>query len=355
MQDLYFLTRTNPRVMDLLNVTHIVGGWHGTAATRYASLDVSADVEEKTLPLDGVGPISTVTLASRLLDAREVPQATPVATITLEADGGPPTILTVRAGIESAEWAWDHPLERRPSHDRAAIVRSWPVTGQGFSAHDYGATWRLPRPSSPTRARLRYLLPSGTLAVSGLRLDATELATRATRFRPVHRLVEENRDALPRAFFVPRVRMIDDRAQRLALMERFDPEALAILSGPIAPPDLASLAGAEPLQPDERVTIVRASWNAVDIRATARRPRLLVVSETWDRWWRATDNGRLVPILVVDHALRGVVLGPGPHEVAFRFRYPVFDAALVLTLAGWVAVAAVLLWPRRRAAGRNSP
>jgi hypothetical protein len=350
LEDLYFLTRKNPRVLDLLNVTHIVGNRHGTAVTRYATLDVSADVGEKTIPLDGVGPVSTVTLASRMLDAREVPQATPVATITLEGDGGPPTILAVRAGIESAEWAWDHPVERRPAHDRAAIVRSWPVTGHGFSAHDYGVTWRLPRPASPTRARLRYLLPSGTLAVSGLRLDATELATRATRFRPVHRLVEENRDALPRAFFVPRVRVIEDRTQRLALMERFDPEALAILSEPLAPAALAALAGAEPVQPDERVTIVRATWNAVDIRATASRPRLLVVSETWSRWWRATDNGRPVPTLVVDHALRGIVLGPGPHEVAFRFRYPVFDVALVLTLAGWVAVAGVLLWHRRRAA-----
>ncbi len=78
-----------------------------------------------------------------------------------------------------------------------------------------------------------------------------------------------------------------------------------------------------------------------------------MLSDTWDRWWRATDNGRPAPILVVDHALRGVVVGPGPHAGAFRFRYPVFDVALGLTLAGWAGVAAVRLWPRRP--GKTAP
>lgn len=92
----------------------------------------------------------------------------------------------------------------------------------------------------------------------------------------------------------------------------------------------------------------RARWNEVRIQATAGRPRLLVVGETWNRWWSAEDNGRPVPTLVVDHALRGVVLGPGEHDVVFRFRYPIFTAAVVLTLAGWMGLGAVLLAGRFR-------
>src|SRR5262249_21283814 len=94
VQDLGFLARTNPRGIDLLNVRYHLGGVRGPAVTRYASLDVSADVGEKTLPLDAPGSVASVSLVSRMLDARDVTQATPVATITLESDGRPPTVLT---------------------------------------------------------------------------------------------------------------------------------------------------------------------------------------------------------------------------------------------------------------------
>ncbi len=46
---------------------------------------------------------------------------------------------------------------------------------------------------------------------------------------------------------------------------------------------------------------------------------------------------------------RGVVLGPGPHEVVFSFRYPIFYVGLGLTAAGWAGVAVILRRSRRRA------
>ena len=118
----------------------------------------------------------------------------------------------------------------------------------------------------------------------------------------------------------------------------------------------AIIRDAATVAPGEQVRVRRARWNEVRVQATATRPRLLVVSETWDAWWSAEDNGRPVPTLVADHALRGVVLGPGDHEVVFRFRYPVFTAAAVLTLAGWLGLGAVLVAPRlrRRAAEKEA-
>jgi hypothetical protein len=348
VQDLYFLTAVNPRIIDLLNVRYVVGGKHRTGPTKYATLDVTADVPEKVIPLEALPPVRAVTLVSRMTDARAVGQGTTVATVALEFPDGPSLTLPVRAGIESAEWAWDHPLEAPPAHDRAHVVRTWPVRGHGFVAHDYGATWKLEEQRPPSRLRLQYRLDRGGLTVSSLRLGAVEVATLPTRFRPVHRLVEENRHALPRAFFVPALRIVPDRSARLDLMERFDPEAVALVSAPPAGVDLAALTTPAPLEPGERVRVRRARWNEVRVQATAGRPRLLVVSETWDRWWEAQDNGRPVPTLAVDHALRGVVLGPGDHDVVFRFRYPVFTAAAALTLAGWAALGAVFLAPRLR-------
>ncbi len=346
VQDLFFLTDKNPRIVDLLNVKYVLGGKHRTALTKYSSLDVSADVPEKALPVDTPGTVSAVTLVSAMGDARQVPNGMPVATITLEGEGRA-TSLTVRAGIESAEWAWDHPFEPRPAHGRGAVARSWTVPGHGFTAHEYQASWRLSRPLQPTRVRLRYLLARGSLTVRSLRLGGTDLAALASRFRPVHRLVEENRYALPRAFFVPAIRVVPDRAGRLALMERFDPEAEALVNR--LPPgiDPALLTTSVPLEPGERAAVVASRFDRIEIQAAAARPRLLVVSDTWSRWWRATDNGRPVPILVADHALRGVVLGPGTHHLVFEFGYPIFWIAAGITLGGWLGIVAIAVTRHR--------
>src|SRR5207249_10563388 len=129
----------------------------------------------------------------------------------------------------------------------------------------YGRTWRLDRPVHPRRLRRRYLVPRGSLAVSGLRLATAELTTLPTRFRPVHRLVEENRHVLPRAFLVPAVRVVNDRARRLALMERFDPVREALVSR--APPgvDLSPLIVLNPLEPGEQATVVRQRFDRIEI------------------------------------------------------------------------------------------
>jgi hypothetical protein len=265
----------------------------------------------------------------------------------------------VRAGIESAEWAWDHPVEPQPRHERGSVVQSWPATtlgveGLAFQGHTYGATWRLDRPIRPSRVRLRYLLPQGSLALSSLRLDTTELTTLSTRFRQVHRFIEENRHVLPRAYLEPAVSFVPERAQRLARLEQFDPEREALVSGVPPDIDLGPLARPAPLEPGEQATLLRAAFDRVEVQARVVRPRLLVVSETWSRWWRATDNGRPVPILVANNALRGVVLGPGPHDIVFEFRYPIFPVALSITVAGWVAVAATAVLCVRTTGSRRT-
>jgi hypothetical protein len=361
VQDLFFLSAKNPRILDMLSVKYIVGGKRGPMVTKYPNLDVTALVPDKDLAIDLPEPIRTVTLASRLADGRALRQGTPVATIAFDVPGGSVT-LTVRAGIESAEWAWDYPFGPRPPHERAAVVDSWPARalGQGgvafegvpFEGHNYGATWRLERPVRPSRVRLRYLLPQGALGVSSLRLDAIELTTFPTRFRPVHRLIEENVHVLPRAYLVPSVRVAPDRAQRLAHMERFDPEREALVSG--VPAGVDPPARSTPLEPGEQATLVRVAFDRVEVHARAAQPRLLVVSDTWSRWWRATDNGRPVSILVANHALRGIVLGPGTHNVVFEFWYPIFPVALSLTVTGWVAVAATAAIRRRSVRTRGS-
>ncbi len=85
-------------------------------------------------------------------------------------------------------------------------------------------------------------------------------------------------------------------------------------------------------------------------------PAFLILSHTYDRRWRAWGNGRPVPILRADHALRGVPLGPRRHVVEFRYGQPAFWLALAITGGTALALAAggVLGWRRRRGAAEGA-
>ena len=102
---------------------------------------------------------------------------------------------------------------------------------------------------------------------------------------------------LPRAYLAPAVSFVPERAQRLARLERFDPEREALVSGVPADVDLRPLERSTPREPGEQATVLRAAFDRIEVQARVVQPRLLVVSDTWSRWWRATDNERPVPIL----------------------------------------------------------
>jgi hypothetical protein len=77
---------------------------------------------------------------------------------------------------------------------------------------------------------------------------------------------------------------------------------------------------------------------------------IAVLTDQWYPGWTAALDGRDVPILRVDAALRGVVIGPGPHRIEFRYRprWPFQGLATVaVTLALIMLVATA---PRRRTA-----
>jgi uncharacterized membrane protein YfhO len=96
------------------------------------------------------------------------------------------------------------------------------------------------------------------------------------------------------------------------------------------------------------VTITGYTPNRVMLHAATDTPALLILSDTFYPGWKAFDNGREIPVLRVNHTLRGISLGPGDHTVSFVFR-PVslmIGAGLsLLTIAGVVII--VVLKKRR--------
>ena len=200
----------------------------------------------------------------------------------------------------------------------------------------------LPNENALDLLNTRYIVARGTL-------PGTEPVYRGEQTGLV---VLENPDALPRAFLVGEVEVIEDEE---AVWERirsdaFDPRETAILSEPLqfelAPIDSGGTARVEMESYSPREIV----WN-VETDA----PRLLVASEIYyPAGWKAYVDGEEVPIRRANHLLRAVPVPEGNHRVEMRFdpashRAGVWISGITaLIVYGLAIVLAALPWYRRR-------
>ncbi len=112
-----------------------------------------------------------VRIASFLAGAIEVPQGEIVAECVARLASGREIWLPIRAGVHTAEWAWERPDVRAAvRHQRAPILRSFPVR-DGFEGHQYLGVLRLPGRFAVVGLRFRAWpgAPPLTLLQAGLR------------------------------------------------------------------------------------------------------------------------------------------------------------------------------------------
>jgi len=156
--------------------------------------------------------------------------------------------------------------------------------------------------------------------------------------------VFENPSALPRAFFVDSVAVVADADAAIAAVRQleFSPRTTAILSEP--PPD-----GVDPLEltgaaPDSgAVSVALDRYTPDEIVWTVRsdRPRLFVASEMYyPAGWTAQVDDADVPIVRVDHLLRGVPVPAGEHIVTMQFRPETHRQSVLIS---WIATLLVYL------------
>lgn len=172
-------------------------------------------------------------------------------------------------------------------------------------------------------ANIRYL-------VAGVELQSPLL-------REVYRgsaLVYENPLALPRAYLVGNVVVTDEPDGALELMKRpgFDPRTTAVVNSeePLPLP-------ATPLE--SSAELVEYTPDRVVVRTEQNREALLVLADNFYKGWVAEVDGEEVPILRTNHALRGVTVGPGAHEVVFTYRPEDLYRGLAVYLVGLALLA----------------
>jgi O-antigen/teichoic acid export membrane protein len=169
--------------------------------------------------------------------------------------------------------------------------------------------------------------------------------------------VYENTDAMPRAWLVNEVQVIEDRDQLLDALGSFDPFSEVLLE---RPPSLDIWASLEPGRRIHRPSIVvrkdTETRNSLEIEVVgAPSGGMLVVSEGWFPGWRAwvdaagSDAPVEVPVYRANGALRAIPVPPGLSTVRLQYfpmsikvgLYTSFLGIILLLLAG-----AYALWQR---------
>ncbi len=139
-----------------------------------------------------------------------------------------------------------------------------------------------------------------------------------------------NSNVLERPFVPRRVETVAEskaRVEKLA-SPQFDPRDVAYLEEPV------DLPGACRGQAD----IVSEIPTRVTVALRMETPGLVVLADRWDKGWRATYNGRPVPILRANHAFRGVVVPAGSGTLEFQYKPASFTWGLSLAALGGVAL-----------------
>jgi hypothetical protein len=145
--------------------------------------------------------------------------------------------------------------------------------------------------------------------------------------------VWENPQALPRVFVPRRVVVITNdsvRVQKLVSPE-FNPREVAYVESPV------SISGTC----QGAAEIVDEVPTRISVRARMETPGLVVLSDLWDRGWQAYSDGKRVPVLRANHAVRGVVVPAGSHKLEFRYESASFVWGL---MSAGLSAAILLIW-----------
>jgi hypothetical protein len=163
---------------------------------------------------------------------------------------------------------------------------------------------------------------------------------------PLRHLVITSLDALPRAIVVPEaIRLPASAAMSAVLDSSFDAGKTAIVES------TESLARRPGWKTGSASVRLRArETGRLELSARLPDDAVLVVSESYEKGWRATVDGRPARIFRANAAFLGVRLTRGEHVVRFEYRPRGLVGGLALAAVGAFAL---VVWAKRLPAEKN--
>ena len=315
-----------------------------------------------------------VALLTSLSWSEDVPEGALVARVRLRSREGDEFEFALRAGTDTAEWAFDRPdIRARVRHRRPAPARSEPVEDaeRRYEGHAYAASLALPRRVALSGGEIEVLaderwpeLQLGVFRVSLLdEGSGAALAVTRERFRvePANarrtnagrwRLaaqtnyvdIYENTQVLPRAWLAAEARALGGdealaviRAGRLPGGARWEPLRTALVeTEPPAPLGTGGGGSAE-------VALYEA--NRVEVKCDAKAPSILVLADNHYPGWTAYVDGRAAEVLRVNYGQRGVYVPEGVHLIRFVYRPNSLLVGLAVSFLTGAALCLVSLSP----------
>jgi hypothetical protein len=155
--------------------------------------------------------------------------------------------------------------------------------------------------------------------------------------------IYRNEAALPRAFVVHRVIVVQDQEGAWARIHQpdFDPASAVVLEGG-QPLEIQPVAG-------DRVEVTAYESDRVVLEVDAEADGYLFLSDPFYPGWRAEIDGTPAEILRANYAFRAIALPAGSHRVTMTFQPATWTVGLgVSVLAGLlIIVAAGVAFARR--------
>ena len=149
-----------------------------------------------------------------------------------------------------------------------------------------------------------------------------------------------NATMLPRAWFVTRWEAVPESLALARMLDpAFDPRKVAL----VQTEGVSDGGSADSAIPFAEARELERGYNRQVYTVEAPSEGVLVLSEVWFPHWRVRVDGREVPLWRVNHALRGVKLGPGRHEIEFSYHSPWLRRGFMVagfSLLGLVALCA---------------
>jgi hypothetical protein len=340
---------------------------NGTAYRPYNALFDGAAFNRTGVASFTIEPFRTtqVRVLSTLNDGVQIEQDTPVAEVTLVGTDGSRRALQLRAGIDTAENAYDRPdVQPYLHHARPTVAGTIPdfdPSGQPARANLYMGIFDVDA-TDVVSVEIRQIYPLGQTRVFGVGLadsGGTVRSIFSTDRTKLHRVWQENGigvyqndHAFPRAYVVPevigRTRSDDSALVRIAARP-FDAGRQAVVEdGPLEGLPLVTPRLGQPVEtgiPPRAASIQDISSDEVRVEVPDGPAGMLVLTDLYHRGWRATVDGSPSPVYLANFLFRGVYLPPGPHTIDFAFdplSLRIGLAASVATLLFAVVVGVVL-------------
>lgn len=341
------------QVLDLLNVRFLVDF---SAPSSRMEERFGVPFPQRDLPVllqpgasasytGGAGAFDSLSLVSALAHSSALAQGEVFARLTVHTEDGRTVERALRAGLDAAEWAHEHPAVRATmKHGLAPIFDQRPGT-DGLPALRYWTRLGLGEKVAVERVELHNTSPAFWAIDKVALFDSSghslhHRATMLTRrlpdhWRKVHDqddvAIYENPRVLPRVWLTAHAEAAGAEEALLRIRGEgapFDPRTTALLEVP--PERLPSLPPGE-LAP-EAAGIAAYEPNRVVIDTGAERPAVLVASEISYPGWRATIDGRPAELLTADYLLRALVVPAGAHRVEMRYTAPAARTGAIVSL-----------------------